>query len=252
MRSEGWDRPVVTADSFPAGTTNIFMTPALSPGADRLVYTRGDKDSQFVNWISSVSGGPPVRLTSEKGIIERGGSWSPDAARVVYWRFSDGKASLAMVKTTGEAKPVILSGNLGNPLPDWSPDGQWISFLDGFTGAGWTLISPDGKTVRTYGELNTVQVTFSADSKRLYGVRVEKDQPILFSIDIATKETKTIGDLGRDFIPSSYSNPGIRLSLSPDGKSIVFPAQRRYSSLWMLEGFEQPTLLERLKERLPW
>jgi hypothetical protein len=30
----------------------------------------------------------------------------------------------------------------------------------------------------------------------------------------------------------------MRLSLAPDGKSILYPAYRFSSSLWMLEGFE--------------
>jgi hypothetical protein len=73
----------------------------------------------------------------------------------------------------------------------------------------------------------------------------------LFSLDIATKEVKTIGDFSKDFAPSSYSNPGIRLSLSPDGKSILFPAIRRSSSLWMLEGFDSPGWLDELREMMP-
>jgi hypothetical protein len=58
--------------------------------------------------------------------------------------------------------------------------------------------------------------------------------------------------VGKDFTPASYSNPGIRLSLSPDGKSIIFPAMRRSSSLWMLEGFDPPGYLARLREMVPW
>jgi hypothetical protein len=94
-------------------------------------------------------------------------------------------------------------------------------------------------------------MTFSADSKRLYGIRVDPDRRTLFSIDIATKEEKTIGEIGKDFTPASYSNPGIRLSLSPDGKRILYPAIRRSSSLWMLEGFDQPSWLDQLREVMP-
>jgi hypothetical protein len=57
-------------------------------------------------------------------------------------------------------------------------------------------------------------MTFSPDSKHLYGIRVEPDKCILYSLDIATKEEKVIGDISRDFTPVSYSNPGIRLSVS--------------------------------------
>jgi eukaryotic-like serine/threonine-protein kinase len=251
MRGEDGDRPIVTADSFPSGTTNLFILPALSPQADRVLYTRGSggSENQF-NWISSLSGGPPVRLTNAKDVIERGGSWSPDGGRIVYWQFRNGTVSVMVVRTTGDATPVVLCEKTGLPLPEWSPDGQWIKFFDARGGAGWSLISPDGKTLRSYGEPHTVEMTFSADSKRLYGIRVEPDRRTLFSLDIATKEVKTIGEIGKDFTPSSYSNPGVRLSLSPDGKSILYPATRRTSSLWMMEGFDQPGWVNQLREMM--
>jgi Tol biopolymer transport system component len=251
MRSEGSDRQVVTEESFPPGTTSGFATPALSPSADRVAYMRGEKDQQFYAWISSVSGGPPVRLTNARNTVERIGSWSPDGGSIVYWDARDGAASVMIVKTTGEATPVVLRHRVGDPLPEWSPDGQWIKFQD-LPPALWSLISPDGKTLRVYGQPNTVQMTFSADSKKLYGIRVEGDRNILYSLDIATKEEKIVGDISKDFTPGSYSNPGIRLSLSPDGKSILYPALRRSSSLWMLEGFEPPNLLDSLRRLAPW
>ncbi len=250
MRGEGQDRPLVTEDAFPPGTTSLFATPTLSPGADRLLYSRADKDQQFQNWISSVSGGPPVRLTSARDAIERGGSWSPDGTNFTYWEYRNGVPSVMVVPTTGEATPVVLRQHVGNPVPEWSPDGQWIKFLD--PKDGWTLVSPDGKTARTYGEPTTVQTTFSSDSKRLYGIRVEPNRCVLYSLDIATKEQKIIGEISRDFVPASYSNPGIRLSLSPDGKSILFPAMIRSSGLWMWEGFDQPGWLDELREVVPW
>jgi serine/threonine protein kinase len=252
MRGDGWDRPIVTEASFPPGTTTWFMTPALSPTGDRVVYTRIDKDLQTAAWISSVSGGPPIRLTDARD-SEFGGSWSPDGTRYAYWRLRNGNPSLMVVKTSGEATPAVLREKISNGLPAWSPDGKWITFQDHSDEAdNWSLISPDGKTVRMVGEPKAVQMTFSADSKLLYGIRLDKDRQTLFSIDIATKGEKTIGDVGKDFTPQSFLTPGVRLSLSPDGKSILYPALRDTSSLWMLEGFEQPGLLDRLREMRPW
>jgi hypothetical protein len=43
-----------------------------------------------------------------------------------------------------------------------------------------------------------------------------------------------------------------RLRLSPDGKSILYPALRRSSSLWMMDGFDGLNWSERLRETLPW
>jgi Tol biopolymer transport system component len=257
MRSEDGDRPIVTADAFPSTGKSGLILPALSPQADRVLYTRGSGGSneQF-NWISSLSGGPPVRLTAAKDVIERSGSWSPDGGRIVYWQFQNGFISIMLVKTTGDATPVVLCAKAGLPLPEWSPDGQWIKFVgvvpDGGITGNWVVMSPDGKTTRDLGEPHTGNMTFSADSKRLYGIRVEHDRRTLFSLDIATKEVKTIGEISRDFTPSSYSNPGVRLSVSPDGKSILYPATRRASSLWMMEGFTQPGWMDQVRDMLHW
>ena len=249
MRSEGKDRPIVTTDHFPAGSTVGFATPALSPAGDRIEYTRTDKDQRFATWISSLGGGPPVRLTNTHDVVERGGAWSPDGSRIVYWQYRDGRSSLMIAKTTGEAAPTLLREINGNTLPDWSPDGQWIAFLDR---AGLSVISPDGQMIRSFEAPDTAQVTFSRDSKLLYGIRVGPTRCILFSIDIATKQTKTIGEFAGDFAPSSYSNPGVRLSLSPDGKSILFPARRSATGLWMLEGFTRPGWWDTARETIGW
>jgi Tol biopolymer transport system component len=193
-------------------------------------------------------------LSNAKDVIERGGSWSPDGRRIAYWQFRSGFVSIMVVPTTGDATPVVLCEKAGLPLPEWSPDGQWIKFIDARSGnaGGWTLMSPDGKTQRSYGEPDTIEMAFSADSKRLFGIRVEPNRRTLFSLDIATKAVTTIGEIGKDFTPSSYSNPGVRLSLSPDGKSILYPATRRTGSLWMMEGFDRLGWVDQLRERLPW
>jgi hypothetical protein len=123
-------------------------------------------------------------------------------------------------------------------LPQWSPDGQWIKFLDHEGGKGWTLISPDGKTERALGVTDAIEMTFSKDSSRLYGIRREQGRGRLFSLDLATMALKNVGELTQDLVARSFFTPGIRLSLAPDCKSILYPTLRTSSSLWMLEGFE--------------
>lgn len=250
MRGEEGDRQLVTAGAFDGERRGSLILPVLSPAGDRVLYTRtmGGSDEQF-NWISSLAGGPPVRLTNSKDVIERSGSWSPDGGRIAYWQFRGGFVSILVAKTTGDASPVLLFDKaafpLGVALPEWSPDGLWIKVLDARPEAGWTLISPDGKTVRNFGEPRASEMTFSSDSKLLYGIRVEADRRTLFSLEIATKRVKTIGEISKDYSPASYNNPGLRLSLSPDGKSILYPSFRRTSGLWMMEGFRQPGWLDR-------
>jgi eukaryotic-like serine/threonine-protein kinase len=237
VRGDGWDQPVVTPASFSSGTTTWFMNPALSPGAERVIYTRIETSGQILTWISSLSGGPPVRLTNDLNSAEISASWAPDGKGFAYIRYRNGESDLMVVKTNGEASPSRLRAKIDS-LPEWSPDGRWIKFQDREGGDGWILISPDGKAVQVLGLPDAAEMTFSRDSRLLYGIRQEQGRGHLFSFDLTSKQRKDIGDLAQEFMPSSFVNPGIRLSLAPDGKSILYPAVRSSGSLWMLKGFE--------------
>jgi serine/threonine protein kinase len=234
---DGSERPLVTPAMFPAGTTIWWMNPALSPAGDRLAYTWLSTKGENDIWISSLAGGPPVRLTTTSE-TEKMASWSPDGGRIVYLRASkDGTTSIMLCKTSGQATPIELRSKVTQYLPDWSPTGEWISFADP---SGWNLISPDGKSTRALGKIATPHLTFSKGGQTLYGIRAEKDHQYLFSLSLAGDRMKTIGDVGTEFVPRSYLTPGIRLSLSPDGKSILYPSYSMKTSLWMLEGFDPP------------
>ena len=248
LHADGWDRPVVSPAQFPTATSSEFMNPALSPGADRVVYSRPAADGTLYAWISSVSGGAPVRLTNETKAIEVIGCWSPDGQRIAYLRFADGKIDLAVTRTSGDATPVVIRHDVGGRPPEWSPDGAWISFLE----KDLKLISPDGATVKDVGRFGAGQFTFSKDSRHLYGWRMKGSRPQIFSVDIETGSQKVIGEFDEALTPSDYMSPGIRLSLSPDGKSILFSSVRHKTGIWMLEGFDPPTWMDRLREMLPW
>ena len=111
-------------------------------------------------------------------------------------------------------------------------------------------VSPDGKTSKSLGDLPTPHLVFSKDGKLLYGIQTAAraaevnpnagDRAILFSIDPVTLQQKVIRDLGRDMTPSTSFVPGIRFSLSPDGKSITYSTGKGRSDLWMLQGYRLP------------
>jgi Tol biopolymer transport system component len=201
-------------------------------------------------WISSVSGGAPVPATNDTVSNEMPGSWSPDGNWLVYIRLQNGKADIMKVKTSGQDVPILLKADV-NPtnssVPTWSPAGDWIEFND----QGENLISPDGNTMRSLGNLHADGCTFSRDGRLLYCLRWDTDHETLFSMDPTGKTQKEIGRLDAAFRPASNLGPAIRLSLSPDGKSIAYGhARSAVSNLWLLEGFApKDGLLQRLHLR---
>ena len=251
--ADGNDRPLVGESAFPPGTTNWWQTPSLSPDGTRVIFNRITTSRENRLWISSVSEGPPVRLTNWEN-HEFGGAWSPDGSRFVFKARGEKNGTsnrqLCVVKTTGQASPSVIQtiAKEDEGLPDWSPTGEWITFRD--QQGSWGLVSPDGSKTVTLGKINTPHLAFSKDGKRLYGIRFEPPRYYLFSLDLASRQVKTIGDVGEDNQPDSHLHPGIRFSLTPDGKSITYSIAGERSTLWMLEGFPQPGFFGRFQ--LPW
>ena len=247
---DGSERPVVTAADFPAGTLKWFMNPSLSPDGNRVIYVRTDNVGGNRLWMSSLSGGAPVRLTNAEATEEFGGSWSPDGSRFAYLQTAGGKTSLTLVRATGNATPVALTaGGVDGDLPDWSPDGNWITYRDD---AGWHLISPDAKASKTLGRFDTEYLAFSTDGKRLYGIeksagRPDQDRATLFSLDPALLKKTVVKELGSDLQPASNFGVSIRFSFAPDGKSFVYSTEKKRDDLWLLRGYRQPTWLDRFR-----
>jgi Tol biopolymer transport system component/tRNA A-37 threonylcarbamoyl transferase component Bud32 len=82
---DGTERPLVTPTMFPPGTTVWWMNPSLSPEGDRLAYTRVAANGEVAIWLSSVAGGPPVRLTIASA---RWNIWRPGRRTVGGLRMS--------------------------------------------------------------------------------------------------------------------------------------------------------------------
>jgi Tol biopolymer transport system component len=232
----GEDRALVTEADFPKGTTRILMTPSLSPDGEKLVFVHVPVSGLSHLWIVSLAGGAPVRLTTSE-MDEYGGSFSPDGNCFVFLSTIDGNEAIA-VQRVGHQSPVeVLKRDLrDNAIPDWSPSGDWISYSDG---KAWNLVSPNGKSTRALGRIETPHLAFSKDGKRLYGIQAvqfEPDRQMLFSIDVDTLKMRTIADVGRDNTPKTNVYPGMRFSVAPDGKSMIYSSAKEKRNLWMLEG----------------
>jgi len=83
-------------------------------------------------------------------------------------------------------------------------------------------------------------VVWSRDGRTLYQMRrTVSRQYGLFAIDVASGAGRRIRDAG-DLAPYTLLSPGLRLSLSPDGKSIVYAVNRPREEIWLLDGLQPP------------
>ena len=60
-------------------------------------------------------------------------------------------------------------------------------------------------------------------------------------MSVAGGPERVIGSLPPDDLPASATNPGLRLSLTPDGKSFAYSTVRNSSSLWLMDGLKSMT-----------
>ncbi len=250
---DGSDKPAVTNAEFPRA--GFLCNPALSPDGERIAYVgpgsgTGGAGSRI--WISLVNGGPPVQLTNTADPREYGGSWSPDGSQFVYLRTDSDATRLTLVKTSGNATPSVLKEHVrGEYLPDWSPSGKWITYRDK---NGWWLTSPDGKTSKSLGKIETPYLAFSKDSKLLYGIQTGETEgnpqrATIFSLDPVTLKQKAIRELGKELAPAS-PDTRIRFGMALDGKSFVYPTLYYREDLWILSGYRQPGWRARISEVL--
>jgi len=232
------ERPLVpSTDPAAPGSRHWLMGPVPSPDGARVAYTIVDSASGVINlWMISTSGGAPIRMTNETNASEFAGSWSPDGVWFVYQRLENGKLDLVKVKTSGESAPVLLKPDLSpdnGAVPCWSPTGEWIGYAD----KGDKLISPDGSKEKNLGDRHSGASAFSADGKILYGMRQED----LIATNIDTGAERVIGNVGADNGPRSDVGPALRMSLAPDGKTVVYGTTRFKNNVWMFDGFTPKT-----------
>jgi hypothetical protein len=236
----------VTARDFPSGTTWVFMAPEVSPDLSRVIYLRveGDAAGGAIRshlWMSSVSGGPPTQLTRDAETIEQPGSWSPDGRWYVYTVVgADGHSmTLKKVRTLGHAEPELLAnGEVESAaVPAWSPDGRWILYDD----AGLKLISPDGGGPHELGLKNTV-CAFARGAELLHCIRLQT--LALVTADFTGRIMHEVGPIPPEHRPSTYGEPALRLTLTPDGTGATYSVSSPAIQLLLVDGLDAVAMPE--------
>jgi serine/threonine protein kinase/WD40 repeat protein len=226
-----WSRPL--HEPGPPGST--FTNPRFSPDGRRIVYEMWSQEGYTV-WVTAVSGGAPVRLTTERDHMHSP-AWSPDGNWIAY-RANIGDRRLLEKAPSGGGRPITLAQTVSASGISWSPTGDWILYSDGL---GLRLTPAAGGESRDLTDRPSASFGFSRDGRRVYFTRSDGARWALWSVQVPSGLARKERSLD---VPASAALRGF--SLHPDGTRFLASVEISREDVWILSGFAER------RARLPW
>ena len=144
----------------------------------------------------------------------------------------------------GSGEPAILADAGCAFSPEWSPDSSRILCSKG--GVLYT-IPADGGSPAILGKEYEPLATWSREMRYIYAIRNANGKRQLGKLDWKTGAFQPLTDIPAEWNINTPVLGGVRLSLSPDGKTLATTVIKPIGDIWILEGFQPPpTLWQRL------
>jgi Tol biopolymer transport system component/DNA-binding winged helix-turn-helix (wHTH) protein len=250
-------------------------SPHVSPAGDKIAFQSWRSGSQEI-WTAGIDGSNPIQLTSA-GAMAGSPSWSRDGRRIAFDARPESFSHIYVIDANGGAPRPVTRGNFNDIVPSWSADNHWIYFGSNrsgswqvwkipsdasgpaqqvTTGGGMVAIeSPDAQWIffTHYGEPGIWRrPTGGGPERKIF------DGPPTGNLNywtVGNDSVYSLSDLGGQFTLQRINpetgqshfvyalkygpTPFAGISLTPDGKRIIFAELARASSgLTLVEQFE--------------
>jgi Tol biopolymer transport system component len=260
------------------GSTFAEMEPRLSPDGRRIVFGSVHSGDTSDLWLAGADGSNPQQLTHLSKRDLGSPSWSPDGRQVVFDAFGPGDPHyhIWLIDADG-GTPRRLTTRAGDEhVPSWSHDGKWIYFtseqggtardvwrvsadgqiserLVSGTSGPFACESPDGRTLLFQlkdadSPLMAMPLTggtarqlvacvrnsaFGVGQQGVYYVACDPSpNPFVHVFNLETGRDRRLGTL------DGITGRPVGLSVSPDGKTIVYPkVTTQNADLMLIENF---------------
>jgi len=253
-------------------STRSERAPQYSPDGKRIAF-ESDRSGVYGLWISDADGSHATELFARPGSVSGTPHWSPDGQQIAFHSIMEGKDVDIYVMRASGGKPVRLTTDPAeDDVPSWSRDGNWIYFASKRTGQyeGWKVPAAGGEAVRITRNGGGPAVE-SPDGKSIYYIKGDYysgslwrmplngggETQVLPSVNLRTfalvkegiyfiSESKPDGKSSIEFLNLEtgqiksvipVSRPSVGLSLSPDGRSLLFTQGDEASDLMLVENF---------------
>ncbi len=208
-------------------------SPSWSPDGKQIAIDCRPEGNADIYVFSSEGGGPARRLTNDaaEDIVP---SWSRDGRWIYFSSLRSGRLQVWKVAAQGgDAVQVTQQGGFD---PVESPDGQWLYFTqDRGSSAIWRMPINGGPETLVYDfqERNYSRMWLVTNEGLYFAVTASPTRTNIKLFDPTSGTVKAVAG-----IDSALRNSVSGLTLSPDGKSLLFPVlTQRGSDLMMIENF---------------
>jgi Tol biopolymer transport system component len=246
-----------------------------SPDGQRIAFFSNRGDEWYEIWLAGADGSNPIRLTHGPGSDQNSPAWSPDG-RTIAFQSKSGNAGIDIwtIGVDGAGLRQVTRDAGDDQGPRWSPDGSWIYFLSNRSGRGevfraaaaggteeqvthggayWHALSRDGRSLyyvkSARGSGLFARPTDGGDERPIircqsgYAVgpagvfyvgcgSAEASTGFRYPLrywDAATGQDRQVGAIDAVYVAG--------LSVSPDGRSLLYGRSSWACSLMMIEDF---------------